>query len=230
MVGQLHSTTAEGNLQLLGDAAREKGATVLTTKSDQVSGMFFARPIDPVTSFRARLQFRLTAPSGGQGADGIALVFASELRLGVGGFGLGYDGIGREGDFAVEGELGFVANRGSQAVDTFCSYDHAEDPAVPHISLHSPPKAHHQYSIACTRPGAMPLVNDGRVYTLEAIYDARSRSVSAFLKIPGEGAKLGLWKAPVPPAVQGGQAMPRYVGVTAATGGLWQKVRGTLRP
>lgn len=223
MVAQLRSTADAGSVQLLGKAERKEDTTILTTRPDQVSGMFFSQPIDPEKSFRVRLHFRLTTPPGSQGADGIALVFSSEMKLGGGGFGLGYDGIGKDGDFAIEGELALAGARRSHAVDTFCSYDHAEDPAVPHVSLHSPPRAHHRSSITCTKPGAVPVVNDGRAYTLQAVYDFSSRTVTSHLDISGEAVKLGLWTAVVPPP-SGSSGVPWFVGVTAATGGHWQKV------
>lgn len=41
------------------------------------------------------------------------------------------------------------------------SRDHANDPPTPHISLHSPPLAHHSHSLCCTPPDSIPQLSDG---------------------------------------------------------------------
>ena len=50
----------------------------------------------------------MTAPAGSGEADGIAVVFSPEKKLGLGGYGLGYSGLGGQGDFAVESEANLV--------------------------------------------------------------------------------------------------------------------------
>jgi peptide-N4-(N-acetyl-beta-glucosaminyl)asparagine amidase len=78
---------------------------VLTDKPDQVGHVFPPERIPRDKSWKATLKFRLTAPPGQAGADGMAIFFASEQRVGLGGYGLGYSGVGTTGDFAVEGQL-----------------------------------------------------------------------------------------------------------------------------
>ena len=74
----------------------------LTTRPSQTSAVFIDRAIPQSTSFRCALDFRLHAPEGSGAADGIALIFAPEMKLGLSGYGLGYSGLGGQGDFAVE--------------------------------------------------------------------------------------------------------------------------------
>lgn len=74
----------------------------LTSGPSQTSAMFTDASLPRSKSFRANMSFRIDAAGGG--ADGLALVFTSDRRLGLGGYGLGYSGLGQVGDFAVEGE------------------------------------------------------------------------------------------------------------------------------
>lgn len=85
-------------------AASFQGA-VLTDKPGATGHVFPPERIPRDQSWRALMEFRLTAPPGQAGADGIAVFFASEQKQGLGGYGLGYSGIGTTGDFAVEGQL-----------------------------------------------------------------------------------------------------------------------------
>lgn len=77
---------------------------VLTSGSSQTGAAFFPTPLSQDRSFRCRVTFRLTAPPGSGEADGMAVVFCPEKKSGLGGYGLGYSGLGGQGDFAVEGE------------------------------------------------------------------------------------------------------------------------------
>ena len=92
------------DFDLFGDASRTDFALILTTSSSQTSAIFNPTPIPQSLSFRCTLQFKLDAPPGAGEADGIAIVFSSEKKLGLGGYGMGYSGLGGPGDFAVEGE------------------------------------------------------------------------------------------------------------------------------
>jgi peptide-N4-(N-acetyl-beta-glucosaminyl)asparagine amidase len=105
-------------------------------------------------------------------------------------------------------------------VDTYRTQDHANDPPTPHISLHSPPHAHHRYSKACTPPDSIPYLSDGKVNTLEMYYLAKDRRVVVFLSADAGKVDLGLFEVVVPVG-NGGEW---YLGVTGACGGLWQKV------
>ena len=202
--------------------------TVLTSKPDDVGYIFPSDRIPRGESWRATVKFRLTAPPGQAGADGIAIFFSTEQKLGQGGYGLGYSGIGTTGDFAVESQwirLQSTSVAELIEVDTFCSYDFAADPAVPHISVHSPPDAHHKVSVACTKAGSIPPMNDGREYTLDLLFDGRDRKLWGSLIVPAESRTLTLWETtiPSPKASEAGKAW--WIGMTGSCGGLWQKVR-----
>lgn len=112
-------------------------------------------------------------------------------------------------------------------VDTYRSQDHADDPPAPHISVHSPPDAHHLNSIVCTKEGHIPYLSNGRIWTLELIFDGASRQLTGWLKSKAEAKSGGkaddvsLWQATVP---AGGDGGAWHVGVTGSCGGLWQKV------
>lgn len=174
------------------------------------------------------MTFRLSAPPGSQGADGIALVFLSEPRMGQGGFGLGYTQQDlRAGDFAVEGESEVRFEQCLRLVDTFQSYDFADDPPVPHVSVHSPPHAHHRYSIACSRAACLPPLSDGREHSLEVVYDGSRRKLQGWLKAAGDAEAYDLWETEIPSPAQGDEAY-WHIGVTGSTGGLWQKASGAF--
>ncbi|WVQ94740.1 hypothetical protein IAU59_001820 [Kwoniella sp. CBS 9459] len=201
------------SMHLLGNARLDKKSIILTSASGQTSAMYHPSPIRKNDDFRVQVRFCLAAPPGAGEADGIALVFARERSLGLGGYGMGYDGVGGDGDFAIE-------------VDTYRTQDHADDPPTPHISLQSPPKAHHRHSLACTRPGSIPHLSDGRVYELEVFYEGSDRPakrrVRAYLGVPDEG-----WIEVIDVDLHGSttevDAEEWFVGVSGACGGLWQE-------
>lgn len=118
-----------------------------------------------------------------------------------------------------------VALRADRSVDTYRTQDHADDPPAPHISVHSPPHAHHRHSIACTSPGQVPFLSDGKVWSLEFIYEGSRRRLVGWLRSEGAGPEgkvdeVGLWDA----IVSSGEGGDWYVGVTGSCGGLWQRV------
>lgn len=80
---------------------------MLTTGNSQTSAVFHPYPVDQSDTFSCTVTFRLTSPPGAGEADGIGIVFAPKKALGLGGYGMGYSGLGGKGDFAVEGELLF---------------------------------------------------------------------------------------------------------------------------
>lgn len=90
------------DVYLFGDAVRAGSGVVLTTRSSQASGVFADVRIAQTTSFRATVTFRMFAPPVAGEADGMAIVFSRDRKLGLGGYGLGYSGLGGKGDFAVE--------------------------------------------------------------------------------------------------------------------------------
>lgn len=88
-------------------------------------------------------------------------------------------------------------------VDTYRSRDHADDPPTPHVSLHSPLRAHHGYSLACSKVGSVPVLCGSSVdfkatgegervegWELEVIYDANRRRVWAGLSRNGNDVGL----------------------------------------
>ncbi|OCF34733.1 hypothetical protein I316_03777 [Kwoniella heveanensis BCC8398] len=201
-----------GSLHLLGSARLNDGCIVLTSGSSQTSAVYCRTPIRRTDNLHIHCRFRLSAPPGAGEADGIALIFARERGLGLGGYGMGYDGVGGNGDFAIE-------------VDTYRTQDYADDPPTPHISLQSPPKAHHRHSIACTKAGSIPHLSNGRTYDLEVFYEGSSteqRTVKAYLGVPGEGW-IEVINVPLPASGNDIEDHEWFVGVSGACGGLWQK-------
>ena len=108
------------------------------------------------------------------------------------------------------------------SVDTYRTRDHADDPPTPHISLHSPPDAHHRSSLACTSVGQIPWLSDGRSYTLELIYNSQRRSLQAHLASShtAEAEEIPLWEVKIPFSTT---TDPWYLAMTGACGGLWQR-------
>ncbi|WVW80091.1 hypothetical protein I302_102064 [Kwoniella bestiolae CBS 10118] len=213
------------NDQLLkfGNARVQSSSILLTDGPSQTSAIFHPNPIPLRSNFRSKVKFRLTSDRSGE-ADGIALIFLREPpdTVGLRGYGMGYDGLGGEGDFAIE-------------VDTYRTQDHASDPPTPHISLHSPPKAHHRYSLECTKPGSIPFLSDGREYELEVIFRSSSsstpdskvtRRVRGYLHTP-DGEVLQVIDVDLLAQSQeargdGGEE-GWYLGISGACGGLWQR-------
>lgn len=101
-IRDLHSSTEK--LSVFGDAKLVDNSVLLTLCSGQTSSVFLPTAISQKTSFRCEVTFKIASPPGAGEADGIAVVFSPERRLGLGGYGLGYSGLGGKGDFAVEGE------------------------------------------------------------------------------------------------------------------------------
>lgn len=106
-VTRLIHTGTDGvhGVHLFGDARLAGEGILLTSGTSQTSAAFTAKPVLQDKSFRCSVTFRLTSPGSGE-ADGIAVVFSPERKLGLGGYGLGYSGLGGKGDFAVESESG----------------------------------------------------------------------------------------------------------------------------
>ncbi len=156
--------------------------------------------------------------------------------LGNGGAGMGYEGLGDPGDWAVEIDTyqRWVPPSSSLGprLTAMSSRDSCNDPPVPHISLHSPPMPHHRNALACTKPGSVPPISDGSWRTLRLHHDGANRKVKAWLIDPvfddveasrgAAGDALFLWEATLP-ALDEDKTMTTY-GVTAATGGFAQAV------
>ncbi|WWC60252.1 uncharacterized protein I303_102818 [Kwoniella dejecticola CBS 10117] len=222
-------TVLNNGLIKYGTTRLTSSGILLTDGPSQTSSVFNPHPLDRDTDCRCKFKFRLTSPQSGE-ADGIALIFSSAMGLGLGGYGLGYDGLGQDGDFAIE-------------IDTYRTQDHADDPPTPHISLHSPLKAHHKHSLGCTKPGSIPFLSDGRVYELEVIYrcpspspssspsadnESSTRRVQAYLRTP-EHDILEVLDVSLPESEESSSGSKSenkkewYVGISGACGGLWQK-------
>ncbi|ORY24400.1 hypothetical protein BCR39DRAFT_561576 [Naematelia encephala] len=198
--------------KLLGDARVESATLLLTDTAGLTSAVFADKMIRQNDSFKCSLTFRMTEVSGSGAADGMAVAFCQEAGLGLGGYGMGYSGLGGEGDFAVE-------------IDTYRTQDFADDPPTPHISVQSPPNAHHRHSIACTPDHSLPYLSNGQLHTLELIYNGNERLLHATLMLPrsddeqSEREVLALFDVKIP----SGKGDFWKVGVTAASGGLWQR-------
>ena len=93
------------DLEVKGDARAVGDTILLTSQNSQTSAVFHPTPLDQKTDFRCQVTFRLTSPPGAGEADGLAVVFTPERKVGLGGYGLGYSGLGDKGDFAVESEF-----------------------------------------------------------------------------------------------------------------------------
>jgi len=90
------------DVEIFSDARLSNGQIVLTSGSSQTAAAFYPSAIRQNQTFRCQVTFRLTAPPGSGQADGMAVVFSPEKKLGLRGYGLGYSGLGGKGDFAVE--------------------------------------------------------------------------------------------------------------------------------
>lgn len=101
----IHSLSDSSEFYLFGNARRTGGGTlVLTDGPDQTSAFFFEGAVPHDKSWCVILDVRIATPPDQPGADGLALVFSSERGIGQGGYGMGYDGLGRVGDWAVESQ------------------------------------------------------------------------------------------------------------------------------
>lgn len=114
-------------------------------------------------------------------------------------------------------------------VDTYRTQDYADDPPTPHISVHSPPEAHHRNSIGCTAPGTLPKLSNGKEHRLQILYRGEDRRVRGYLTILSEGTvkdetDIEVFDVVVP---LGDEQKPWFIGVTGSCGGLWQKVNWT---
>ena len=115
---KVYSLDDDSSVYLLGTATRSEGKVLLTNGPDEVAGFFPDVSVPRDRLWTVEMKFTMDAVQGG-GADGMALVFTSDPlpRLGCGGFGMGYDGLGSEGDWAVESELPGARWAGRQSVD-----------------------------------------------------------------------------------------------------------------
>ncbi|KAL7413312.1 hypothetical protein BDY24DRAFT_362378 [Mrakia frigida] len=192
---------------------------LLTTASqDSTSASYLPRPISTSTSFLAELSFKITRNPNSDGADGMAFIYSLEgaPRLGEGGGGMGYGGLGK----------GWVVE-----VDTYRTEDRTADPPTPHISLHSPLHPHHSNSLACTpSPASLPPLTDGRWYSLRVQFLARTRRVGVWLaddeqseSEEGETKWEWLFGANVPEEKLSGEGKEAWLGVSAACGGLTER-------
>ena len=102
-----HLPSTLNGVETLGDAEVKDGCIVLTSGSSQHGAAYHPTTLSQTQSYRLQTTFRLTAPPGSGGADGISVIVCHEKKLGLGGYGMGYSGLGGHGDFAVESE--FVA-------------------------------------------------------------------------------------------------------------------------
>lgn len=212
---QLLANTARSISRLNANGtAKVQGEQIILTedKPDQVGSAFLGLPIELreiilTTTFVIKHQ-------GKDGADGMAIVLHSDSRgakaLGQGGCDLGYGGL--TNCLVVE-------------IDTYRSVDRCDDPPTPHISIHAAGgqavSAHHRFSLWCSKPGAIPNVDDGRQYTLRLELSCSRKALRIFFNDSTAGDFVELTDQPVIIA-----SMPEtgyeFFGWTAATGGLHQ--------
>lgn len=104
-------TKAKLDLTLSGNAEHKDSKVVLTpNETSQIGSAFITTAISASSSFVVEMTFRIATATGqDQGADGMAFVCLNQSErtqkpklLGEGGAGLGYDGLGRDSDWAVE--------------------------------------------------------------------------------------------------------------------------------
>lgn len=109
MTTVLHSIFSDSTFQAystLGDTEVSSTGASLTRQAGQTSAIFHPQTLSQSGSFLVKLQFRMTAPPGSAGADGMALAFLSKPHIGEGGYGLGYSQeTANQGDFAIEREF-----------------------------------------------------------------------------------------------------------------------------
>lgn len=195
-------------------AARVKNNQIILTEDtpSQTGSAFLPLPIElqdviVITTFTIKHE-------ADDGADGMAIVFHSDTRglkaLGQGGCDMGYGGL--LDCLAIE-------------LDTYRSVDRCDDPPTPHISIHTgrsrEVSAHHKASLWCSKQGAIPNIDDGRQYRLRAELSQNRKELRIFLDDSADGHFVELTDQPVKLS-----SLPdtgyRFVGWTAATGGLHQ--------
>lgn len=200
-----------------GSAQFDKATKALKLTSDepgQTGSAFLSLPLE-VQDLIFNCTFRIRHENG-QGADGMALVLHSDPRgvkaIGEGGCELGYGGL--QNCIAVE-------------LDTYRSSDRCDDPPTPHISVHTAGQgavsAHHRYSLWGTKPGTLPDLDDGRAYSIRLEVSISRKQLRIFFNDNQDNDFIELTSEPITiPSVFANNAA-KYIGWTAATGGLHQE-------
>ncbi|KAJ3288834.1 peptide-N4-(N-acetyl-beta- glucosaminyl)asparagine amidase [Rhizoclosmatium sp. JEL0117] len=203
---------------LLGSATHNPSPQIqLTPSSPDKRGAFWytlPKPASQTKHLITDFTFRAT-PTTGTGADGLALVLhsAGPSAIGDGGGGLGYQGI--PSSIAVE-------------FDMYASRDTCADPDGNHVSVQTSGgragnSAHHRFSRGCS--SNVPLLACGRDVKVRVVWGLVEGRVDVWLDDGGVGG----WGFIVSGEVDvrgvlgtGGEDEGWIVGVTAATGGLYQ--------
>lgn len=184
------------------------GYTIQLTpdRTDQVGALWLAEPIDIVSEggFTCTFKFRINR----DGADGMAFVIQNDSlnALGIGGCGLGYQGI--RNSLAIE-------------FDTYRSSDHCRDPNDNHISIQTRGKeensAHHRFSLGVGNPSVK--LNDGQEHECYITYSSEKKHISVWVDSHYviQNVNIDLQNL-----LSLKDSTKAFIGMTAATGGLKQ--------
>ncbi|KAF2077993.1 hypothetical protein CYY_000717 [Polysphondylium violaceum] len=184
------------------------GHTIQLTpdRTDQVGAFWLSEPIDILSEggFVCTFKFRINK----DGADGMAFVLQNDSlnALGIGGCGLGYQGI--KNSIAIE-------------FDTYRSSDHCRDPNDNHISIQSRGReensAHHRFSLALGNPSRK--LNDGQEHECYITYSLEKKQISVWVD---SQYVIQNHSIDIPNLIALKDSRLAYIGMTAATGGLKQ--------
>ncbi|KAK5576361.1 hypothetical protein RB653_007502 [Dictyostelium firmibasis] len=204
---------ARESLKLVGNCDITKNGICLTPdENDRVGGFWLKERVDIISNggFICRFKFLIKT----NGADGMAFVIQNDSAssLGIGGCGLGYQGI--RNSIAIE-------------FDTYPTKDHCRDPDGNHISIHTrhlePNSAHHRFSLAHGNPQNNKPMNDGIEHECIIKYS---------LTDGGNGGTIDVWldkyqvlykiNANIQQLLKLHENKSCFIGMTASTGGLKQ--------
>ncbi|KAN0007220.1 hypothetical protein ACTFIU_000414 [Dictyostelium citrinum] len=204
---------ARESLKLVGNCDITKNGICLTPdENDRVGGFWLKERIDIVSNGGFICKFKFLIKTNG--ADGMAFVIQNDSinSLGIGGCGLGYQGI--RNSIAIE-------------FDTYPTKDHCKDPDGNHISIHTrslePNSAHHRFSLGHGNPQNNKPMNDGIEHECFIKYSTSNN---------GDDGTIDVWldkyqvlykiKANIQKLLNLHENKSCFIGMTASTGGLKQ--------
>ncbi|EAL73537.1 hypothetical protein DDB_G0268168 [Dictyostelium discoideum AX4] len=205
---------ARESLKLVGNCDITKNGICLTPdENDRVGGFWIKERIDIISNGGFICKFKFLIKTNG--ADGMAFVIQNDSinSLGIGGCGLGYQGI--RNSIAIE-------------FDTYPTKDHCKDPDGNHISIHTrslePNSSHHRFSLGYGNPKNNKPMNDGIEHECFIKYstsngDDGDSTIDVWLDKYQVLYKI---KANIQKLLNLHENKSCFIGMTASTGGLKQ--------
>ncbi|KAM9986812.1 hypothetical protein ACTFIY_011232 [Dictyostelium cf. discoideum] len=206
---------ARESLKLVGNCDITKNGICLTPdENDRVGGFWIKERIDIISNGGFICKFKFLIKTNG--ADGMAFVIQNDSinSLGIGGCGLGYQGI--RNSIAIE-------------FDTYPTKDHCKDPDGNHISIHTrslePNSSHHRFSLGYGNPKNNKPMNDGIEHECFIKYSTSNGGGD-------DDGTIDVWldkyqvlykiKANIQKLLNLHENKSCFIGMTASTGGLKQ--------